>query len=267
MISRLVSRWAAMITIAAFAGAQMPQGFAQTPASAASTQTQSIQATANQVTVPAGTQIPLTLINPIHSKSSKPGDAVRATVAFPVTVGGVVAIPAGSYAEGMLRQVTVRAKGTNQPRIFIHFTRLLFPNGYSVPLDAENTQAELGDPTPDAAAPESADAKTPAMEANPEQAESASGAFPGAHLVRASYVQNATQPTPPPLPNNGPPMGAIAGAAIGGTFAIVLTAILVGRHRMANTDFTLYDAGWQFQIALASPVAIDLSRANAAPAH
>jgi len=37
----------------------------------------------------------MTLVSPIKSKSTKVGDAVRAVVAFPITVGGQVAIPAG----------------------------------------------------------------------------------------------------------------------------------------------------------------------------
>ena len=54
------------------------------------------------ITVPAGTVVPLTLVSPIKSKSTKVGDAVRAVVAFPVTVGAQIAIPAGTYVEGVV---------------------------------------------------------------------------------------------------------------------------------------------------------------------
>src|ERR1700741_1499785 len=80
---------------------------AQAPLPAAS----NIQASATPpsaiIVVPQGTAIPLTLVNPIHSKSTKPGDAVRAMVAFPATVGAQLAIPAGTYVEGTV--VSVKA--------------------------------------------------------------------------------------------------------------------------------------------------------------
>jgi len=103
------------------------------------------------LTVPPGTVVPMTLVSPIKSKSTKVGDAVRAVVAFPITVGGQVAIPAGTYVEGVVTSLTAQAKKTRQPVVEIHFTRLVYANGYTARLDAESTQAS--NETPGTASP------------------------------------------------------------------------------------------------------------------
>ena len=269
MLSRLI----AMVSIIMFLSVQTPAVFSESTASESTAQNPSVPtptaqtvpaqssapSAAHTITVAAGTAIPLTLINPIRSKSSKTGDAVRATVAFPVTVGTEVAIPAGSYAEGTLDQVVLRSSA-GQPQVKIHFTRLLFANGYSVPLDADNTQAELDAPdVPSAAIPQmvSADAGAPDMGAQP-------------HLVRTAYaLDGQQQPTLPPLPQVGPSPAVVMGAVLGGGAAVAITALLWAHHRASSLDYVLFDAGWQFQIVLQQPLTIDVARtatAVAAPA-
>lgn len=251
----MFSRFVAVVSMNLFLAAQMPyalsQSVAPTPAVPASTATQpAAPAQASNITLPPGTSVALTLINPIRSKSSKPGDAIRATVAFPVTAGTQVAIPAGTYAQGTIEAVNPRAGNTGL-QVKIHFTSLLFANGYSVPLDAENTQAEL-DP-PDTAAPQTESV----MMSEPEEAPAAA---PQAHLVRASYAQQPTQPTLPPLPSNGPSPGVIAGIFLGATAGLLTALIVAAHHRSANLDYVLFDSGWQFQIVLDQPLTIDASR-------
>lgn len=278
MLPRLI----AMVSMVLFLSAHAPAVFAesvaqdstmpalpaqitgQAPMAQAPTQS-SVPSAAHTVTVAAGTAIPLTLINPIRSKSSKAGDVVRATVAFPVTVGTEVAIPAGSYAEGTLDQVVLRSSA-GQPQVKIHFTRLLFANGYSVPLDADNTQAELDAPAaPSAAIPQiaSADAAARADAAAP-------GRTAQPHLVRTAYgLDGQQQPTPPTLPQVGPSPAVVIGAVMGGGAAVTIGALLWAHHRATSLDYVLFDAGWQFQIVLQQPLTIDMVRtatAAAAPA-
>jgi hypothetical protein len=50
--------------------------------------------------IPAGSHIAVTLRQAVGSKISQPGDTFTATVAAPVTVGGVTVIRAGSTASG-----------------------------------------------------------------------------------------------------------------------------------------------------------------------
>jgi hypothetical protein len=58
-----------------------------------------------------------------------------------VTIGTELAIPAGTFVDGDVLQVTARPKAGQQPSFRVHFTRLVFSNGYSVALNGENTQA------------------------------------------------------------------------------------------------------------------------------
>ena len=132
----------ALFSISSLVSAQMPHAFFQDAVPPVPTVQTSAPVSGHTLTVPAGTAIPLTLINPIKKKSTNPGDAVRATVAFPIMAGMQVAIPAGSYVEGVVKTVTARASDTQQPQVSIHFTRLVFANGYSVNLDANSAQAE-----------------------------------------------------------------------------------------------------------------------------
>jgi hypothetical protein len=188
-----------------------------------------------------GTMIPLTLVSQIKSKSTKPGDSVRAVVAFPVTVGTQVAIPAGTYVEGMVQSVKLPAHGSTAT-VQIHFTRLLFANGYGVALDAMNTQAMLGE--------------------NGAGREVATAG--GAPLDGTGYFEGQqTYPTPPPLPHVGPPEGAIIGGSLAGVGVIVVIAA-VTHHHNANADYVLFDNGWQFQMALVTPLTLDAAKVASA---
>ena len=126
--------------IASLLTAQNP---VQNPPAAPPVQQNPAPPAAPTITLPAGTAVPLTLMNPVKSKSTKPGDQVRALVAFPVTVGSRLAIPAGTFAEGTVTQVSAKPLKNQAPALRVHFTRLLFANGYSVVLNGENTQSFL----------------------------------------------------------------------------------------------------------------------------
>src|SRR5581483_2911590 len=95
------------------------------------------------VTVPEGTRIALALTSPIGTRISKPGDIVRTVVTFPVAVGNVVAVPAGTFVEGVIDKV-MRPRSLNKPAFQIHFTRMIFPNGYTVPISRASAQPAGG---------------------------------------------------------------------------------------------------------------------------
>src|SRR5208337_2255837 len=87
----------------------------------------------------------------VWSKTAHAGDAVHAVTAFPVTVGTTVAIPAGTYVEGVVDKVWRRASA-NHPALQIHFTRMLFANGYTVSLESATTEASAAKPSADLSA-------------------------------------------------------------------------------------------------------------------
>lgn len=200
------------------------------------------------VTVPQGTTIALTLVSSIRSKTTKPGDTVRAMVAFPVTVGTQLAIPAGTYVEGTVNAVNAHPQHSGTPSVQLHFTRLLFSNGYSAPLDASNTQAMLISP-----------------EFNPQPVAELADARDGAPMLGEGFGGPAQNPpTMPPFPHVGPNPAVVVGATIGGTALLLVLAWVVGHRHMTNTDYVLFDGGWQFQIALQQPLTLDAGQVAAA---
>jgi type IV secretion system protein VirB10 len=215
----------------------------QTPAPLA--QQNSALPAASTITVPTGTAIPLTLMNPVKSKSTKPGDSVRAVVAFPVTVGSRLAIPTGTFVEGTVTQVSAQPLKNQTPTLRVHFTQLLFANGYSVALNGENTQSFL---LPD----ENRGSTVEVAELTP---------MPplGAH-----FAMGAGQQTLPPLPQVGPSKAVVIGSVTGGFAAFAITMFALGRHRMNSYDFVVFDVGWQFQMVLDSPVVLDAAQVAAA---
>jgi type IV secretion system protein VirB10 len=225
------------------AGIQIPQQGPPSPAPAT-------------ITITAGTVVPLTLVSPIKSKSTKVGDAVRAVVAFPIAAGDKVAIPAGTFVEGMITSLTARAKGTHQPDVQIHFTRLLYANGYAVALDAANTRAAVEAP-----------GTTPRVVADNDGMAGSDVAVPRTAVpgsAALAFAPQATTPTLPPLPSVGPPKGPIIGAVFGGFAAFTIATVLVARHLGHNTDYLLFDAGWQCQMKLQSPLSVDAAQVAAA---
>src|SRR3984957_3349887 len=92
------------------------------------------------ITLPAGTKIQLYLTNPLHSRTAQTGDAVQAEVAFPVVIANQLAIPRGAYVEGAVTRVT-RPGFSHRAKIQLHFTRIIFENGYQLPLTGATAEA------------------------------------------------------------------------------------------------------------------------------
>jgi len=97
------------------------------------------------ITVPQGTRVGLGLTAPLDTRVTRPGDAIRAVVNFPVAVGDVVAIPAGAFVEGVIDKV-MHPRSLRSPAFLMHFTRMIFPNGYTLLLNSADAQAEATPP-------------------------------------------------------------------------------------------------------------------------
>jgi hypothetical protein len=217
-------------------------------------------AASHTITAPAGTLVPLTLVSPIKSKSTKVGDPVRAVVAFPITEGAQVAIPAGTYVEGVITSLTAQGKKTRQPDVQIHFTRLLYANGYVAELDAANSQARVE--IPGAASPMVLTDSTGMDSFGPGRTRVA---FSGGEGF-AYAAQTSQQPTLPTPPSVGPSIAEVMGISWGIIASLIVTALIFGRHHRANVDYVLFGAGWQFQMTLASPLTVDAGQVAAAAA-
>lgn len=101
------------------------------------------------IVVPAGTSVELVLTNPVLTKIAKPGDSVYAETVFPVVVDNRVAIPSGTYAEGQIDALTRPGLFSPHAEFQIHFTEIIFANGYVVefsgPQNVSTTAANNSD--------------------------------------------------------------------------------------------------------------------------
>jgi hypothetical protein len=86
------------------------------------------------VTVPGGTKIPVALKQAISTKSAREGDVVYAETTFPFVEYGRVLIPAGTYLQGQIVHTERPGRVQGRAEVLIHFTSLVYPNGYTVPL-------------------------------------------------------------------------------------------------------------------------------------
>jgi hypothetical protein len=75
------------------------------------------------VTIPAGTTLPLTLRTAVGSATSNVEDQVRATLRTPVTVKGVRALPEGTTFIGHVTDAARSGKVKGRARIAFRFTR------------------------------------------------------------------------------------------------------------------------------------------------
>jgi hypothetical protein len=97
-----------------------------------------------KILIPAGTRIGVVLENGISTRSAKPGDSVYLQTSFPITQNNRIVIPVGSYLRGELldskRPGRVKGKGEFRLRL----DTLIFPNGYTVNLNAAPRSADSG---------------------------------------------------------------------------------------------------------------------------
>jgi hypothetical protein len=87
---------------------------------------------AQEVTLPAGTKIPLALKHAITTKSAHEGDAVYAETTFPIVLNNQIIIPAGSYVQGTISNVKRPGRIKGRAEVLVHFNTLILPNGYTL---------------------------------------------------------------------------------------------------------------------------------------
>ena len=223
------------------AKAQIPDA-PQTP-SAPSQIEQTPAAQEGTLTVPAGTRIQLKLINPIQTRRARRGDPVRATTAFPVTLGTTMAIPVETFVEGEIKKV--RKHG--DPALQIRFTRMVFNNGYAVLLGGATAEARAGHPG--------------------ESFPSTTAKAPGTQSTLAPAMANQPGPQPPqpgPLPRLGPNPAVLIGVGLAITAGSLITGVLWARHRGQDIFF---DTGSSFEMVLDQPLTLDAQSIAAATAR
>lgn len=196
----------------------------------------------NPIVIPSGTKVPVVLQHAITTKSAREGDAIYAHTSFPVVANDRLLIPAGTYVQGKIVQVQRAGHVKGRAEILMHFTTLIYPNGYTVMLPGtidnvpgtENTNMKGTEGSVEQSKQKGKDAEKIATA-------SGKGAEGGA-LIGALASRSA----------GGTLAGAGAGAALGAAIA------LFGR----GNDVRL-EAGTTVEMVIQREVTVDASRVPA----
>jgi len=96
------------------------------------------------IIVPSGTRVAVVLENGISTRGAKAGDSLYFRTSFPITQSNRIVIPVGSYLRGELLESKRpgRIKGRGEFRMRLN--TLIFPNGYTVDLNAAPRSADTG---------------------------------------------------------------------------------------------------------------------------
>jgi type IV secretion system protein VirB10 len=89
-------------------------------------------AAATELTIPAGTKVPVALKHAVSSKGTREGDSVYAETTFPVVANGRVLIPAGTFVQGRVSHIQRGGRIKGRAEVLMHFTTLIYPSGYTV---------------------------------------------------------------------------------------------------------------------------------------
>ncbi len=96
------------------------------------------------IVIPAGNKVVVALTRPVWAKTAKAGDPLYLQTIFPVTADNHVGIPSGTYVEGMIDSIVVPTRKTSHAEIGVHFTKIIFANGYTIVLSGPDAQGAAG---------------------------------------------------------------------------------------------------------------------------
>lgn len=121
--------------------ANPPQASAALPSDRSVQNPTTASSDSHLLTIPAGTQIPISLAQAISTKNAREGDAVYAQTTFPFVMNDRVLVPPGTYIQGKISRVERAGHGHGRAEILMHFTSMIYPSGYTVmlPGSVENT--------------------------------------------------------------------------------------------------------------------------------
>src|SRR5579864_3796796 len=79
--------------------------------------------------VPAGTKVPLSMINSVSTKTAGEGDRIYLETVFPILANGRIVIPPGSYVAGTVTEVKRPGRVKGHGELYVRFDSLTLPNG------------------------------------------------------------------------------------------------------------------------------------------
>lgn len=93
-------------------------------------------AAASALVVPTGTIIPLELKSTVNSRTAYDGEAVYCVTIFPIAIADRMLIPAGSYVQGEVTQVTKPGRVIGKAQLGLRFEEVVLPTGVTRSLSA-----------------------------------------------------------------------------------------------------------------------------------
>jgi type IV secretion system protein VirB10 len=87
-----------------------------------------------EMVVPAGTRIPLTLKQGISTRNAHIGDPVYAQTSFPIVQNNSIVIPSGTFVQGTVNHIVRPGRVKGRAQIQMSFTSMIFPSGYTIVL-------------------------------------------------------------------------------------------------------------------------------------
>jgi hypothetical protein len=220
-----------VLLLAALASAQ------SSPATQPNTGANASPNNASELTIPAGTKVPVALKHAVSSKGTREGDGVYAETTFPVVANGRVLIPAGTYVQGRISHIQRGGRIKGRAEVLMHFTTLIYPSGYTVLLPGAVENAP------------GADKSSVKDDEGTIRADSQKGEKIG--TVASSAGTGAVVGG---LSNGG--KGALIGAGVGGAVGTAIALLTRGN------DVRL-DAGTTLEIVIQRDVPLDATRVPA----
>jgi type IV secretion system protein VirB10 len=104
--------------------------------------TESMSSGTEEVLVPKGTRILLSLVNTLSTKQSREGDRVYLQTAFPVALDNRIVIPKGSSVIGTLTEAKKPGRVSGKGELYIRFDSLTLPNGVTRDLRSRLSNAD-----------------------------------------------------------------------------------------------------------------------------
>jgi hypothetical protein len=121
-----------------------PQTSAPPPVAPAPPAAPARPTTSEKIRIPAGTRVAVVLENGISTRGAKAGDSVYFHTSFPITQNNRVVVPVGSYLRGELIESKRPGKVKGRGEFRMRLDTLIFPNGYTVDLNATPRSADSG---------------------------------------------------------------------------------------------------------------------------
>jgi type IV secretion system protein VirB10 len=121
-----------------------PQSDAPAPATTRVPATPRPTGPGQPILIPTGTHVGVILESGISTATAKPGDSVYFRTSFPITNNNKVIIPVGSYLRGEVTEAKRPGRVKGKGELRIRLNTLVFPNGYTVDMNAEPHSTDAG---------------------------------------------------------------------------------------------------------------------------